>query len=133
MILSYVSDNARALLPIICCIVIMLYLSMSLLLHHVIMITLSFYNCSTTSMTSWCLDDVIKIAWWCGDKVLENGDFLSCLLSQRRGHLLRTRRRPCLEDRQSSPARLYYYELSVDLYVVGQSSFCHHRVSNKEG
>jgi hypothetical protein len=59
----------------------------------------------------------------CVDKVSENENFLSSLLSQRQGSPLCTRRRPCLEDRQRSPARLFYYKLSTDWHVVGQSSF----------
>jgi hypothetical protein len=59
----------------------------------------------------------------CGDKVSENGDFLSSLLSQQRESPLRTWSRPCLEDRQISPARLFYYKLSTDWHIVGQSSF----------
>jgi hypothetical protein len=59
----------------------------------------------------------------CGDKVSENGDFLSSLLSHQRDSLLHTLRRPCLEDRQSSPACLFYYKLSIDWHIVGQSSY----------
>jgi hypothetical protein len=58
-----------------------------------------------------------------GDKVSENGNFLSSLLSQRQDSLLRTRRRPCLEDPQRSTERVFYYKLSTDWHVVGQSSF----------
>jgi hypothetical protein len=67
-----------------------------------------------------------------GDKVLENGNFLSSLLSQRRDSPLHTQSRPCLEDPQRSPECVFYYKLSTDWHVVGQSSFWHLSESNKE-